>query len=103
MPLPLGFVPPCLPTRAPRPPTGEAWLHDFKHDGFRVIARKDHARVFALNHAKRMRYTTISLENLSIEVAQWPLAKRLEVGDEIERCMAYLAGLLTVVRVKPAC
>jgi bifunctional non-homologous end joining protein LigD len=45
MSLPLGFVPPCLPTRAPRPPTGEAWLHEIKHDGFRVIARKEHARV----------------------------------------------------------
>jgi bifunctional non-homologous end joining protein LigD len=45
MPLPLGFVPPCLPTKAPQPPTGEAWLHEIKHDGFRVIARKDGARV----------------------------------------------------------
>ena len=41
MPLPLGFVPPCLPTKAPQPPTGEAWLHEIKHDGFRVVARKD--------------------------------------------------------------
>jgi hypothetical protein len=24
MPLPLGFVPPCLPTKTPQPPTGEA-------------------------------------------------------------------------------
>jgi len=23
MPLPLGFIAPCLPTKAPRPPTGE--------------------------------------------------------------------------------
>ena len=45
MPLPPGFVPPCLPTKAPRPPTGEIWLHEIKHDGFRVIARKDGARV----------------------------------------------------------
>ena len=45
MPLPLGFIPPCLPTKAPQPPTGEAWLHEIKHDGFRVIARKDGARV----------------------------------------------------------
>jgi ATP-dependent DNA ligase len=26
-------------------PYGEAWLHEIKHDGFRVIARKDGARV----------------------------------------------------------
>ena len=45
MPLPRGFVPPCLPTKAPQPPSGEAWVHEIKHDGFRVIARKDGERV----------------------------------------------------------
>jgi ATP-dependent DNA ligase len=45
MPLPRSFVPPCLPTKAPQPPTGEAWLHEIKHDGFRIIARKDGNRV----------------------------------------------------------
>ena len=45
MPLPLGFVPPCLPTKAPQPPTGDTWLHEIKHDGFRVMARKDGDRV----------------------------------------------------------
>jgi ATP-dependent DNA ligase len=34
-----------LPTKAPHPPTGDAWLHEIKHDGFRVIARKDGNRV----------------------------------------------------------
>jgi ATP-dependent DNA ligase len=41
----VAFVPPCLPTKAPQPPTGEAWLHEIKHDGFRVVARKDGDRV----------------------------------------------------------
>ena len=45
MPLPIGFVPPCLPTKAPQPPSGDAWLHEIKHDGFRVVARKDGARI----------------------------------------------------------
>ena len=45
MPLPLGFVAPCLPAKAPQPPTGEACLHEIKHDGFRVVARKDGDRV----------------------------------------------------------
>jgi bifunctional non-homologous end joining protein LigD len=43
--LPSGFVPPCLPTKAKTPPSGGAWLHEIKHDGFRVIARKDGAKV----------------------------------------------------------
>jgi bifunctional non-homologous end joining protein LigD len=45
MPLPPGFIPPYLPTKALRPPSGELWLHEIKHDGFRVLARKDGDRV----------------------------------------------------------
>jgi bifunctional non-homologous end joining protein LigD len=43
--LPAGFVAPCLPSSAPQPPSGEGWLHEIKHDGFRVIARKNGDRV----------------------------------------------------------
>jgi ATP-dependent DNA ligase len=39
------LIPLCLPIKAPKPPTGGAWLHEIKHDGFRVIARKDGPRV----------------------------------------------------------
>jgi bifunctional non-homologous end joining protein LigD len=31
--------------KAPQPPSGALWLHEIKHDGFRVVARKDGARV----------------------------------------------------------
>jgi bifunctional non-homologous end joining protein LigD len=43
--LPAGFIAPCLPMKAPQPPTGELWLHEIKHDGFRIVARKDGDRV----------------------------------------------------------
>jgi bifunctional non-homologous end joining protein LigD len=43
--LPAGFIAPCLPTSAPQPPSGEKWLHEIKHDGFRVIARKEGKQV----------------------------------------------------------
>jgi bifunctional non-homologous end joining protein LigD len=43
--LPAGFIAPCLPTSAAQPPSGDGWLHEIKHDGFRVIARKDGERV----------------------------------------------------------
>jgi bifunctional non-homologous end joining protein LigD len=39
------FIAPCLPTKATEPPSGPLWLHEIKHDGFRVIARKDGNRV----------------------------------------------------------
>ena len=31
---------PCLPTRVVKAPTGERWVHEIKHDGFRIIARR---------------------------------------------------------------
>jgi bifunctional non-homologous end joining protein LigD len=43
--LPAGFIPPCLPTSAKQPPLGPEWLIEIKHDGFRVIARKEGKRV----------------------------------------------------------
>jgi bifunctional non-homologous end joining protein LigD len=39
------FVEPCLPSRAERPPAGRDWIHEIKHDGFRIIARRDGAGV----------------------------------------------------------
>jgi|SRR6516225_7846346 len=43
--LPTGFIAPCLPSSAPQPPSGEAWLYEIKHDRFRVIARKEGEQV----------------------------------------------------------
>src|SRR5262252_3491105 len=43
--LPSGFIAPCLPTKAATLPSGGAWLHEIKHDGFRIIARKTGAHV----------------------------------------------------------
>jgi bifunctional non-homologous end joining protein LigD len=31
---------PCLPTRAAQAPTGPLWIHEIKHDGFRIVARR---------------------------------------------------------------
>src|SRR5215813_3056905 len=39
------FCEPCLPSPAAKPPAGAGWLHEIKHDGFRVIARKEGNRV----------------------------------------------------------
>jgi hypothetical protein len=43
--LPAGFIAPCLPTKTDKLPSGSEWLHEIKHDGFRVIARKTGAQV----------------------------------------------------------
>src|SRR6516225_3908930 len=43
--LPAGFIAPCLPTKTDKLPSGSQWLHEIKHDGFRIIARKTGAQV----------------------------------------------------------
>jgi ATP-dependent DNA ligase len=37
----IGFIEPCLPSPAKAPPAGPDWLHEIKHDGFRIMARRD--------------------------------------------------------------
>ena len=36
---------PCIPTRGTRVPAGEDWLHEIKHDGYRLIVQRDGDRV----------------------------------------------------------
>jgi ATP-dependent DNA ligase len=35
------FIEPCLPSPADKPPSGSNWIHEIKHDGFRLMARRD--------------------------------------------------------------
>ena len=42
---PAGFIEPCVPTLVEKPPTGPAWIHEIKHDGYRLIARRHRGRV----------------------------------------------------------
>jgi bifunctional non-homologous end joining protein LigD len=46
-----GFQP-CLPRPAKQPPTGTGWIHEIKHDGFRILAQRDasgRVRLFTRN------------------------------------------------------
>ena len=45
-----GFVPPCLPIKGESPPAGRGWVHEIKHDGFRIIAHKIGPRVRLYGH-----------------------------------------------------
>ncbi|HEY7246572.1 MAG TPA: DNA ligase [Xanthobacteraceae bacterium] len=44
----MGFVEPCLPSVRDTPPRGAEWVHEIKHDGYRVIVRREgtRARIF---------------------------------------------------------
>jgi ATP-dependent DNA ligase len=45
MPLPTGFIAPCLPSKVGRPPSGSDWVHEVKQDGYRLMVHWDGQRV----------------------------------------------------------
>ena len=42
---PTGFIRPCEPAPIDGPPAAPGWLHEVKHDDFRILARKEGERV----------------------------------------------------------
>jgi ATP-dependent DNA ligase len=36
---------PCIPTRGTKVPAGPDWLHEIKHDGYRLIVQRERKRV----------------------------------------------------------
>ena len=73
------FIAPCLPSTADHPPAGPEWVHEIKHDGYRLMARRDPVGirlltrnghdwadrypliVEAVNHLKASEYTWITV------------------------------------------
>jgi bifunctional non-homologous end joining protein LigD len=41
---PSGFIEPCRPSKATRPPSGPFWIHEIKHDGFRLMVCREGSR-----------------------------------------------------------
>src|SRR4051795_64564 len=77
---PPGFVLPCQPALAGRPPSGPGWLHEIKFDGYRVIARKDgeHVRLWARTTSDYSK----SFTRIRDAVAALPLAKLLSRSNK---------------------
>jgi ATP-dependent DNA ligase len=40
-----GFIVPAQPILVSKPPSGPEWIHEVKHDGYRILARKEADRV----------------------------------------------------------
>ena len=39
------FIKPCLPSKVTRPPSGSLWVHEIKHDGYRLMVRRVGGRI----------------------------------------------------------
>ena len=67
----LGIVEPCLPSPAKAPPSGPGWLHEIKHDGFRILARRNGAGVQLITRAGndfsgRFPFITMAVKSLPV-------------------------------------
>jgi len=67
----LGIIEPCLPSPAKAPPSGPGWIHEIKHDGFRILARKDAAGVRLITRAgndfsSRFLFITMAVSKLPV-------------------------------------
>ena len=63
---------PCLPRPAKEPPSGPNWIHEIKHDGFRILARRDErgVRLFTRNgydFAHRFPQIAEAISNLPVQ------------------------------------
>ena len=56
-----GFIQPCLPSPAKTPPAAGDWLHEIKHDGFRILARRGR-----LGRAARFRQAISIRDSLAV-------------------------------------
>src|SRR3954469_15779300 len=82
---PPGFIVPCQPILARAVPAGDGWLHELKHDGFRIIAYKDGERVWLWSRNGR----DWSAEFVAITEAMQALPfKRLMLdGEAVSHCL----------------
>jgi ATP-dependent DNA ligase len=77
----LGIVEPCLPSPAKVPPSGPGWIHEIKHDGFRIMARRDGAGVRLITrHGNDF---TLRFPFIAMAVGKLPVRSCLIDGEAI--------------------
>ena len=82
---PRGFIVPCRPTLAANVPTGDGWLHELKHDGFRIIAHKDGERVHLWSRNGRDR--SGAFVAIADAVRALPASRVVIDGEAVAHCL----------------
>ena len=108
---PPGFIQPCLPTRAEKAPSSANWIHEIKHDGFRMMVRRDAAGVRLLTRngvdwttrfpliaeaaaALRVKYFLIDGEAVCCDGEGMPVFDRLRYRRDDRHVFLYAFDLL---------
>jgi bifunctional non-homologous end joining protein LigD len=81
--LPPGFIEPCIPTLAVKPAAGPGWVHEVKHDRYRLIVRRDGdtVRLFTRRgHDWTERYPAIAAAAAKLRARSFTLDGEAVVG-----------------------
>ena len=73
------FVPPQLATLVEKAPEGDEWLHEFKFDGYRILARLENGRVRLLS--RNGRDWTANFPAVAEGVARLPVKDAMVDGE----------------------
>src|SRR5215208_1556581 len=87
---PPGFILPCQPVLATKAPVGDGWLHELKHDGFRIIAHKDGERVHLWSRNGRDR--SGDFVAMADAVRALPASRIVLDGEAVAHCLDGLPG-----------
>jgi hypothetical protein len=73
---PAGFVIPAHPTQVAKPPAGPDWIREVKHDGYRLLDRKNAGRVVlwtrhGTNFTDRLRKIAEAVRSLRVEIVEY--------------------------------
>ena len=77
----VSFFAPCLPLPAKEPPAGPDWIHEIKHDGFRIMGRRNGRRVRLFS--RNGRDLTYRFPLIASAVAALPVSTCLIDGEAI--------------------
>jgi ATP-dependent DNA ligase len=90
-----GFIEPCRPSPSPRRPEGPEWLHEIKHDGFRIMARRDGAGIRLIT---RGGYDWSSRFSAVVEAVNRLRARSFLIDGEVVVCRPDGVSSFTMLR-----
>jgi bifunctional non-homologous end joining protein LigD len=88
-------IEPCLPSLARKPPSGPGWLHEIKHDGYRMMVQRDAAGVRVIT---RNGFDWTSRYPLIVTAAKAIKAKEFIIDGEAVSCDA--TGMAVFERIR---
>ena len=77
------FIEPCLPSPADHPPSGSNWIYEIKHDGYRLMARRDPVGIRLITRNRPLAACGLSQAEARLEDQRLPQsssASRLTAG-----------------------